>query len=340
MYPSKIDIAVLCVFFIRPDSFEKVFAEVRKARPSKLFLYQDGPRDGRPSDVENIAKCRKIAEEGIDWECEVYRNYQEKNVGCDPSMYNAITWMFSHVDKGIILEDDIVASQSFFPFCKELLDKYENDNRVFTIAGMNHLDVYGPENADYFFSRRSAIWGWATWKRCIDLFDVEYSFLKDPYTINAMRPQIEALDEKINMCKWHQSTGIRFFETIIWNTKSTQNMLDIVPTKNLTANIGIGAGGTHGAGSIDVVPNGLKQVYYKKTYDYEFPLRHPKHMVPDVYYNKRFCRILSEGYPLVKAWRSVEGGFKSFRYASKEERSAKLKRLPKTIANVLHIAKG
>jgi hypothetical protein len=340
VYSSKIDVAVLCVFFIRPDTFEKVFEQVKKARPSKLFLYQDGPRAGREEDRKNIAACRKIAEEGIDWDCQVYRNYQEENVGCDPSMYNAITWMFSHVDKGIILEDDIVASQSFFPFCKELLDRYENDNRVFTIAGMNHLDIYGPEDADYFFSRRSAIWGWATWKRCIDMFDTEYSFLKNPYTIKTMRPQIEALDEKIKMCQWHQSTGIRFFETIIWNTKSTQNMLDIVPTKNLTSNIGVGAGGTHGAGSMDVVPNGLKQVYYKKTYEYEFPLRHPKHMVPDVYYNKRFCRILSEGHPMVKAWRSVEGGFKSFRYAGKEERKEKLKRLPKTIINVLHIAKG
>ena len=150
MHQSKIDIAVLCVFFIRPDTFSQVFEQVRKARPSKLFLYQDGPREGK-GDEERIAQCRRIAEEGIDWECEVYRNYQERNVGCDPSMYNAICWMFSHVEKGIILEDDIVASQSFFPFCKELLDRYENDNRVFTIAGMNHLDVYGPEDADYFF---------------------------------------------------------------------------------------------------------------------------------------------------------------------------------------------
>ena len=340
MYPSKIDVAVLCVFFIRPDTFEQVFAQVRAARPSRLFLYQDGPRPGNLEDEEKVAACRKIAEEGIDWDCQVYRNYQDANVGVDPSMYNAITWMFSYVDKGIILEDDIVASQSFFPFCKELLDRYENDNRVFTIAGMNHLDVYGPEHADYFFSRRSAIWGWATWKRCVEMFDTEYSFLRDPYTLKAMRPQIEALEEKIKLCRWHQSTGIRFFETIIWNTKSTQNMLDIVPVKNLTANIGVGAGGSHGAASMDVVPKGLKQVYYKKTYEYEFPLRHPCHMVPDVYYNKRFCRILSEGHPWVKAWRSVEGGFKSFRYAGSEERREKLKRLPKTIGNVLHIARG
>ena len=115
-------------------------------------------------------------------------------------------------------------------------------------------------------------------------------------------------------------------------------MLDIVPTKNLTSNIGVGAGGTHGAGSMDVVPNGLKQVYYKQRYEYEFPLRHPRHVLPDVNYTKKFCRILSEGYPLIKAWRGIEGGFKSFCYSSKEEKSAKLKRLPATLKNILHVA--
>ena len=84
--PWKIDLAVLCVFFVRPDTFSKVFAQVKKARPSKLFLYQDGPREGRPEDAEKIRMCREIAERNIDWDCQVYRNYQETNVGCDPSM--------------------------------------------------------------------------------------------------------------------------------------------------------------------------------------------------------------------------------------------------------------
>ena len=41
---SKIDVAVLILFFNRPEHLKKVFEEVRKARPSRLFLYQDGPR--------------------------------------------------------------------------------------------------------------------------------------------------------------------------------------------------------------------------------------------------------------------------------------------------------
>ena len=125
----KNDVAVLCIFFARPEQFRKSFEQVRKARPRVLLLWQDGPREGRLDDVENIMKCREIAE-NIDWECEVHRNYHDKNMGCDPSTFYSHKWAFSIVDKCIVLEDDLVASESFFPFCKELLDKYENDERI------------------------------------------------------------------------------------------------------------------------------------------------------------------------------------------------------------------
>ena len=42
--PAKVDVAVLILFFNRPERLKEVFDEVRKARPSRLFLYQDGPR--------------------------------------------------------------------------------------------------------------------------------------------------------------------------------------------------------------------------------------------------------------------------------------------------------
>ena len=41
---SQIDVAVLLIFFNRPEKFKEVFAQVQKAKPSKLFLYQDGAR--------------------------------------------------------------------------------------------------------------------------------------------------------------------------------------------------------------------------------------------------------------------------------------------------------
>ena len=91
MQTFKTDVAVLMLFFNRPDKFQQVFEQVRQARPSHLFLYQDGPRGER--DMPGIMACRKIAE-NIDWECDVQRHYCEKNQGCDPSEYLSQRWAF------------------------------------------------------------------------------------------------------------------------------------------------------------------------------------------------------------------------------------------------------
>ena len=157
----KIDVAVLLIFFSRPKQFEKVFEQVKLAKPSKLFLYQDGPRENRTDDLVGINKCREIAE-GVDWDCEVYKMYQEKNYGCDPSEYIAQKWAFSIVDECIVLEDDDVPSQSFFPFCKELLEKYRYDERINMICGMNNTGVSNHNPYSYLFSVTGSICGWAS----------------------------------------------------------------------------------------------------------------------------------------------------------------------------------
>ena len=123
MKPFLVDVPVLILFFNRPQQLSQVFEQVRNARPSKLFLYQDGPRSEH--DLPGIKACREVTDQ-IDWDCEVHRMYQEKNYGCDPSEYISQKWAFSMVDKCIVLEDDDVPSVSFFTFCKEMLDKYEH----------------------------------------------------------------------------------------------------------------------------------------------------------------------------------------------------------------------
>ena len=44
MDKALVDVAVLILFFNNPERFQTVFEEIRKAKPSKLFLYQDGAR--------------------------------------------------------------------------------------------------------------------------------------------------------------------------------------------------------------------------------------------------------------------------------------------------------
>ena len=65
MNAAKIDVAVLILFFNRPDHLKEVFEAVRQARPARLFLYQDGPRSEK--DLPGIEECRRIVED-IDWD--------------------------------------------------------------------------------------------------------------------------------------------------------------------------------------------------------------------------------------------------------------------------------
>ena len=139
-HPAEVDVAVLILFFTRPEPLKKVFDAIRQARPSKLYLYQDGPRG--PQDMAGIEACRQVVcDDEIDWECDVQRNYQTENAGCDPSNFNAQKWAFSLSDKVVVFEDDSIPSVSFIRFCKEMLDRYEHDERIVMIEGFNTDEV-------------------------------------------------------------------------------------------------------------------------------------------------------------------------------------------------------
>lgn len=313
--PFKTDVAVLMLFFNRPDSFGKVFEEVRKARPSHLFLYQDGPRGER--DMAGIMACRKIAEH-VDWECDVRRNYQERNYGCDPSEYMAQKWAFSMVDKCIVLEDDDVPSQSFFPFCKEMLDRYEHDPRVWLISGFNIDEQTSECPYSYFFSSAFSIWGWASWRRVIDTWDETYAFLDDSYDMRQLEDIIRQRGYRsdiVKMCRDHRAAGKAFYETIFWASMLFNNALAIFPQKNLINNIGVSDDSTHFS-AFSTTPRGYRRIFTMRRLELDFPLRHPKHIIDNVAYKERLYRVNAWGHPLVKIARSFEELFWNLCYGN------------------------
>ena len=123
-------VPVLMVFFNRSKPLEQVFEAVRKAKPKILFLAQDGAREGNKSDEENVIKCREVVK-NVDWDCEVYTDFSNVNLGCGRRMSSAITWAFEKVDRLMILEDDCVPGQSFFPFAEGT--SYPRSRRSITI---------------------------------------------------------------------------------------------------------------------------------------------------------------------------------------------------------------
>ena len=290
MNKAKVDVAVLIIFFTRDEQLSKVFDQVKLARPSKLYLYQDGAREGRKDDEEAIKRCREIvSDDNIDWECEVHRLYQDKNYGCDPSEFIAQKWMFETEEMGIILEDDDVPSQSFFPFCKELLEYYKDDERINMICGMNNTGVSTHIDSSYLFTLKGSIWGWASWKRVLDTWDGEYKWLDDEQMLNKVKSQMTRSEFKdyIKTAKMHKASGREHYESINAASFYLHNRMNIVPKYNMISNIGISQESTHSVSDIRLLPKRTQNLLYMKTYEIDFPLIHPKEYKRDCLFEKK-----------------------------------------------------
>lgn len=290
MENAKIDIAVLIIFFSREVQLKKVFEQVKMARPSKLYLYQDGARIARKDDEEGIKRCRDIvSDENIDWECEVHRLYQDKNYGCDPSEFIAQKWMFETEEMGIILEDDDVPSQSFFPFCKELLESYKDDERINMICGMNNTGVSTHIDSSYLFTVKGSIWGWASWKRVLDTWDAKYTWLDDEQMLNKIKSQMTKSEFKdyIKTAKMHKASGREHYESINAASMYLYDRMNIVPKYNMISNVGISQESTHNVSDIRLLPKRTQDLLYMKTYEIDFPLIHPKEYKRDYLFEKQ-----------------------------------------------------
>ena len=133
-------------------------------------MVADGPRF--PEEREKCEQARAIIKQ-VDWECEVLTNFSDDNLGCKRRVSSGLNWVFSQVEEAIILEDDCVPTQSFFPFCETLLEHYRNNTRVMHIGGDNFQEGQRRTPHSYYFSKYAHVWGWATWRRAWKFYDEE-----------------------------------------------------------------------------------------------------------------------------------------------------------------------
>lgn len=310
MKPYLVDVPVKINIWIREECQKKQFEIIKKARPSVLFIQSDG---GRNSEEWNaINNNRRMIEENIDWECTVHKIYEDSNLGLYAMGKKRNDLIWGIVDRCIFLEDDQIPSVSYFRFCAELLEKYKDDERIECICGMNHLEKYNECSSDYFFSRQGAIWGMATWKRVADEWK-DFSYGQDPYVMNLLKKgtknnpmiwkRLKAYSHK-DLYEGHVAASEFFIEFDMY----AKNRLQIVPKYNLISNIGATSNASH-ADDFNLLPRGIRQVFGMPLYELEFPLKHPRYVIPDVIYEKRRNKIMGYNEPLVQFERTIERGW-------------------------------
>ena len=277
-------------FFIfkRPDTTEKVFEAIRQAKPPKLFVVADGPRPDRPGEAEKCAAARAIIER-VDWDCEVIKNYSDVNLSARIRVASGLDWVFERVEEAIILEDDCLPNPSFFPFCETLLDWYREDKRIMMISGNNVLGEWKSDSQSYHFSYYGSIWGWASWRRAWQYYDVDIKLWQNQEARNRLRDIIaNNYQYKVRSKNFDDAYSKRVDAwDYQWNlARLLQSGLAIVPCVNLISNIGFGEDATNTKSSNSTIAN-------LKTENIELPLKFNTITVADRDYDKIWLKKIT-----------------------------------------------
>jgi hypothetical protein len=272
----QLNTPVALLIFNRPETTARVFAAIAQAKPPKLLVVADGPRADRPGEDAKCAATRAIIEQ-VDWDCEVVRNFADSNLGCRRRVSSGLDWVFSMAEQAIILEDDCVPHPSFFRYCDELLSRYGDDERVMMISGDNFQGGRRHREYSYYFSRYCHVWGWATWRRAWQYYDVDmraWPLVRDGQWIE------DLLGERRATTRW-KSTFQAMYEGRVdtWDSQWmftcwSQNGLSIMPHVNLVSNIGFHQEATHTVNSESRLAN-------MHTEAMGFPLQHPPFIIRD-----------------------------------------------------------
>jgi hypothetical protein len=265
---------VVFIIFKRPETTQKVFERIRQAKPPKLLVIADSPRAEQLGEAEKSSEARSIIDQ-VDWECEVLKNYSAINLGCATRVSSGLDWAFEQIEEAIILEDDCVPHPTFFRYCEELLERYRDDSRIGSITGQNVQ--FGKRRAEadcsYYYSIYSHCWGWATWKRAWQNYDLDVRLwpkFKKLRSLNTLFSDAQAVKS------WNLILQ-NIYEhplDITWDyqwllTCWIQGYLTVVSDVNLVSNIGFDASATNYATqSFSPYNNMLTEPMI-------FPLQHP-----------------------------------------------------------------
>jgi len=241
--------AVLFLIFNRPDTTSKVFEKIRKAAPPRLYVAADGYRRDVDGEIEKCDKAKLIAT-SVDWDCEVFTLFREDNIGCKYGVSASIDWFFEYEEEGVILEDDIVPCDGFFDYCDKALDRYRDDDKVGMISGHSIVNKNGFASVDKSeckFVYYALVWGWATWKKVWNDYDVsisswgndEKSFLFERFKSDVYVGIWTNIYDKVF------SGSVNAWSFQLYYLMHKSNLFALVPPYNLIDNIGYGIDATH-----------------------------------------------------------------------------------------------
>jgi hypothetical protein len=250
MTPAPIALFV----YNRPDHVLRTVLALQAnplARKSPLYVFSDGPHGSQ--DIAAVADVRRFVKNltGFD---KISVRYQPKNLGLAQSIITGVSELSAAYGRVIVLEDDLVVAPAFLTFMNHALQRYEHEPRVMQVSGYM-FPVERPKRlGPTFFCRVPTSWGWATWARAWEHFNVDSTALlesltsepdrREAFDLNGAYPYFEHLRQQAEgtLDVW----GVRWYASMF-----VAGGLCLYPSQSLVQNIGMDGTGMHCGRSSD-----------------------------------------------------------------------------------------
>ena len=287
---------VLLIF--RRDKVTQIIDRLREIQASKVYLMADYGRN--KNEIEQAEACRKAAEQAIDWNCEVIKNYATENRGVYGNIGKGAQWVFQREEMAIFLEDDNLPEVTFFRYCEELLYKYRDNEQILWICGTNYLGKYNSRNGDsYMFTQHLLPCGWASWSsKFMKYYDLDLKLCDDRKNFNEMKGRfVNAQLYYQYMYRWlaerrriKENGRSRSWDYQMDFALKYHNLYGISPANNQIRNIGVDDISEHGGTT--TMNEMTRRFCTMPSYPITFPMKHPDKVEVDKEYENKIGDIL------------------------------------------------
>lgn len=268
---------ILLLAYNRPVLTERVFNAIRQQKPQRLYVALDGINVLKDGDAEKCEAVKAIIKT-VDWDCKVKVLYRQQHLGCKLAVSGAINWFFEQEEEGIILEDDCLPHPDFFRYCSELLEYHRDNEKVWMISGTNQMGEYEPEQS-YHYLRLGSVWGWATWRRAWQNYDVAMKDWPENKEIWTKLFKDKGLvNQRTNATQKTYQGEVDTWDYQWAYVMAKYDAFAVMPSVNLVENIGFGGGATHTNEQPEKLYNQTDKIL-------EFPLNHPPNKILSGYDN-------------------------------------------------------
>lgn len=247
------NIPILLITFNRPDHTQRTLEALLVQKPTELYIFQDGPREGNLEDANKCQLVRLVIEKqllNVTYDMKIHKYYSKVNRGCRDAIIHAISSVLKEHESVIVLEDDIVTSPAFLSYMNVALEYYRDNKSVYSISGFSYSpsrfkvpDTYA---YDVYASPRLFNWGWGTWRDRWE--NVDWSMLYYEDFINN-QSQIEAFnrsgDDMTQMLIDEKEGRSSAWDIQFAFDHFKHHAVSIVPCISYTKNIGCDGTGTH-----------------------------------------------------------------------------------------------